>query len=343
MTDVALSYDTNGPVDQVLTEVKYTTPPPSQANFVTARTLATLVNPLDVMQIVGGYRLGNVVDLGSTTANVPGNDGLFEVVALTLDKYQVGDWVIPALPGMGTWRTLVAATVVPEGVLPFITVDKRIGRKAAEVLTINPPTAVALFHHVQDWRPGQWIVQNAGNSQVSHYVAQLARSRGVKVLLVVRDRLYNINVADQLKANGATKVVTELELLSGDVRVDGDVRLALDSVGGPTTEAMMHLLADRGTLVTYGVVSCQPVSYPGRLAFAKTLTATGFWLTKQLLADPQWKINIINTCVDLFRDGVFSVGDDITYVEATPSTLKQTYVRAIQASGKHVVVYNHDE
>ncbi|KAA8906473.1 hypothetical protein DIURU_001051 [Diutina rugosa] len=294
------------------------------------------------MQIVGGYRSGNVVDLGSTTANVPGNDGLFEVVVSTSDKYQVGDWVIPALPGMGTWRTSVAATVVPEGVLPFITVDKRIGRKAAEVLTINPPTAVALFHHVQDWRPGQWIVQNAGNSQVSHYVAQLARSSGVKVLSVVRDRSYP-KVADQLKANGATKVVTESELLNGDVTVDGDVRLALDSVGGPTTEAMMHLLADKGILITYGVVSGQPVSYPGRLAFAKTLTATGFWLTKQSLADPQWKINIINTCVDLFRDGVFSVGDDITYVEATPSTLKQTYVRAIQASGKHVVVYNHNE
>lgn len=341
MTEVALTYTTNGPVDQVVSQTTYNKPE-LQPNLVTVRTLATLVNPLDVMQITGGYRQGNVVDLGTTTANVPGNDGLFEVVETTLDKYQIGDWVIPALPGLGTWRTLVTVPVVPHGVLPFITVDKRIGIKAAQVLMINPPTALALFDYVKDWQPGQWVVQNAGNSQVSQYVAQLARARGVHVLLVVRDASFD-TVAPQLLAGGAYRVVPESQLLAGAVSLDGDVRLALDSVGGPTTAAMMNLLTDRGTMVTYGVMLGQPVSYSGHLVFSKTLTATGFWLTKRLLADPQWKINIVTRCVELFRDGVFSVPSDITYVSTSPSRLKQTYVDAIAGHGKHVIVYDgHD-
>lgn len=336
----AITYTNNGDVNTVLGETSFTVGPAQ--NCVTVKTLSTPVNPLDVAQVTGGYRGGNAVTLDGAQVYVPGNEGLYEVILSDSPLYEPGNWVIPKLPGLGTWRTH-AQVLLASDPAPFIVIDKAIGFEAARTIMINPPTAVGLFSQfVQDWRLGDWLIQNAGNSQVSQFVAELAKANKVKVISVVRDG--RGRMANQLEARGATVVVEELEFLSDDypaklAKIVGDagVRLALDSLGGPTTTQMMRCLGERGQLVTYGQLGGQPVSYPGMVMLQKSLEAKLFWLTKQTFADPEWKVATVERCVELFREGVLTPGEvhEIHY----DGDLLGAYKQAFASSGKHLVIF----
>lgn len=341
MEGTAITFEKNGPVAEVLRATPFQEQLPNgDEEYVVVKLLATPVNPLDVMQVSGGYRGGNQVRLNGDDYFVAGNEGLYEVVKLTLDHYQQGNWVIPTLPGFGTWRLGAVVKIDRSSHLPFIVIDKQIGEQAARVIMINPPTAFALFHSV-NWNKGEWLVQNAGTSQVSQYVAQLAAHHGVKVLSVVRDA----SSEARLKQRGATVVVSEKEyLLDGfdisKVTAAGVVRLALDLVGGATTGGLFRDLSDGGHFVTYGVISKQPITVSGQVLFAKSITATGFWLTKKLNGDPQWKIDTVHQCVELFAKGVFTPDTDVGLVSAGPDLLA-AYQQAISQKGKQIVVFNN--
>ena len=54
------------------------------------------------------------------------------------------------------------------------------------MLKVNPATAKFILDRYVDLKPGDWVVQNAGNSAVGRYLIQLAKAKGVHSINIVR-------------------------------------------------------------------------------------------------------------------------------------------------------------
>ncbi|EGW32681.1 uncharacterized protein SPAPADRAFT_61753 [Spathaspora passalidarum NRRL Y-27907] len=334
----------------VLNDTSFTITTPIQANQVLLRTLATPINPSDIHQIFGGYNVArNITDLGSTPnepLHVGGNEGVYEVVEVgkSVQGYEVGDHVIPLLPGFGTWRTDVLVTIEGDE-KPFVKVNGLTLEQAATI-SINPSTAYQILEqYVKDWQAGDWIVQNAGNSQVSKYLTQLARLRGLKVVSVIRDDKSQ-DVIDELYDLGATKVIKESEFLSETFDItkvtdNGNVRLALNSLGGDSVGALVKSLSVNGFLVTYGIVAGTDIVYDGRIQLFKNITTTAYWLTANTKRNPQSKVETIGKLVELYKQNKIKDVPFDKVVYSRNDDLKLAVLQAIAKTkgGKQVIVY----
>ena len=56
-----------------------------------------------------------------------------------------------------------------------------------------------------------WIIQNAGTSQASKYLTQLANLKGIKVISIIRDKNYKPEIIEELTSFHAHKIITESE------------------------------------------------------------------------------------------------------------------------------------
>ena len=325
-----------------------------QPNDVVVKTLATPINPSDVAQIFGGYndavpstRLGS--DTTPQPLSVGGNEGVFKVIQIgsNVKNYEVGDVVIPKLPGFGTWRTHAVVDITQDSDLtPFIKVNDLTIDQAATI-SINPSTAYQLLHQfVKDWKSGDWIIQNAGNSQASKYLTQLAKLINVNVLSIVRDgkpqELY-----DELYELGATKVLSESEFLHPEFNIEdvtkgeGNVRLTLNSIGGETVGGLVKGLSRNGVLATYGVLGGGKISYDGRIQLFKNISTRAYWLTANTKANPQSKVDTVEAVSKLFKEGKLKVAAYDKVKFDSTGDLKATILNTIgkSKSGKQVVIY----
>ena len=138
---------------------------------------AAAINPSHLLTLSGSY--GVQPELPA----VPGAEGIGIIgeVGKNVTNVKVGDRVmIP--PYSGTWRQQVVvkasdiAVMFPEEGDPV----------QMAMIMANPPTAWLLLKSVVDLEPGDWVIQNAGNSAVGQYVMQLAGIYGLKTVNVVR-------------------------------------------------------------------------------------------------------------------------------------------------------------
>lgn len=81
---------------------------------------------------------------------------------------KVGDLVVPAKSGLGTWRTYG----IHKGTDLF-QIDKSLERNTAAMFQVNPSTAYRLLHDFVQLSPGDFIVQNGANSAVGRFVIQV--------------------------------------------------------------------------------------------------------------------------------------------------------------------------
>ena len=180
---------------------------------------------------------------------VPGFEGAGRICAVGagVDGWAVGDRVI--LPvGFGAWREIVVADPAqlwraPDGV-------------AAEQLAlvrVNLTTAYALLKAFVDLQPGDWVVQNAANSNVGGYVAQLAEGFGVNLIDVVRRPA----LVERLIGEGRRHVLTDGPSLSDQIRAIATrpPRIAFDAVGGEATARLGACVEDHALVVCYGYLS----------------------------------------------------------------------------------------
>jgi hypothetical protein len=134
----AAIYEEYGAVDRVLQiqEVDLPAPKDLKPTEVLVRMLAAPVNPADFNMVEGVYSI-----LQELPA-VGGNEGVAEVLAFGADvkDYAVGDWVIPAEPGFGTWRT---HAVCEASDLDFVAND--IPPEYAASIAVNPCTAYRIL------------------------------------------------------------------------------------------------------------------------------------------------------------------------------------------------------
>jgi len=185
-------------------------------------------------------------DLVGTSEAVAGNEGVFEVteVGSSVTELQVGDRVVPAKSGFGTFRTF--ATARPADVI--------------KVSTELPPCyssllyAPALAHHLLtsfgDLKAGDVIVNSRAETSVGQCVAQLARARGLVVVNAPTDKAPDEEDSMKLLSElGGTEQTTCQHDFIGTPAFQkiaaelGPVKLALDAYGGgrPTARLVQAL------------------------------------------------------------------------------------------------------
>jgi len=209
---------------------------------------------------------------GPPAPTVVGNEGFGRVAAVGpgVTNVKVGDHVLA--PNLGlTWRERLIAPA--QGLFPLPDGD----RLQLAQLGSNPPSAALILSEYVDLKPGDWVVQNGGNSGVGRSLIAIAKLRGIRTISLVRRR----ELIDELKAAGADVVLTdEPATVAEAARVigKGSVPLAVDSVGGGATATLVQLLSDRGVLVTYAAASGQPLAVNALFLIGKHLTVKGFFL-----------------------------------------------------------------
>jgi len=185
---------------------------------------------------VPGYDLvGTVVGVG---AGVDGALAGRRVAAIT----ETGEWASHAL--------LNAADLIP--------VPDGLDPAEVEAVLVNGVTAWQMLHRSARVRPGQTILVHGANGGVGTILAQLARHHGVRVIGTASPRHH-----DTLRGFGVEPVdYHDPGLMVADIRelapggVDaGGVDAAFDNVGGESLRRSWELLAPKGTLVSYGMVS----------------------------------------------------------------------------------------
>ena len=296
-------YQQRGPVPQdVISAVEFTLPAPA-AGQVQVEVLAAPINPSDVLTLTGEY--GMLPPLPA----VGGNEGVGRVVAVGGDvgPFQVGQTVLlPA--GCGTWSThlnLSAKTLVPlpEGADP----------KQLAMLTVNPPTAALMLSEFVTLQPGDWVIQNAANSAVGGYLNQIAQLRGYKVVNVVRRE----SAIAAVKAEGAEIVLVDGEDLPARVRAatgEASIKLAIDCVGGLSTENLARCLALGGTLLNYGAMSGERCMISPRYFVFRDITLRGFWLSQWFKqATVQRRMEVYGELALLIAKGKLSARIQATY------------------------------
>lgn len=189
---------------------------------------------------------------------VGGFEGVGRITQCAQDvtTWTVGDRVFLPI-GYGAWQERHAVRGAnllraPEGV-------------AAEQLAlvpINLATAYLLLHAYDPLSPGDWVIQNASNSNVASYVDVFARRAGLNVIHLVR----RPDLVALLKSQGRAYVLVDSPDLKSDVAAitQAAPKIALDAVGGAATARLGACVADHGLVLSYGFLSKEPhhLDYP---------------------------------------------------------------------------------
>lgn len=248
-------------------EVAEFQPKRPESGEVLLRILAAPINPADLNTIEGTYGVKPALPA------VPGIEGCGEVVESGSADYQPGDRVI-FLRRANTWatHTTVAADALfklPAGIVPV----------QAAMLKVNPATAWRLLHGFENLQPGDWVVQNLGNSAVGRCVIQLARDLGIRTVSFVR----KAEQFGELKALGADQVLLDDEdgfAAAKEILGGANAAIAFNAVGGDSALRLMKLLRVGGTHVTYGAMGRKPITLPNGLLLFQDIRIHGLWVTR---------------------------------------------------------------
>jgi NADPH:quinone reductase-like Zn-dependent oxidoreductase len=322
-------YSQRGPVPQdVIDAVEFATPDLAPGQ-VLIKVLAAPINPSDVLTLTGHY--GMLPPLPA----IGGNEGVGDIEALgpEVTGLSLGQRVL--LPvGIGTWSTHVVADANKLMPLPNAADPVQLS-----MMTVNPPTAALMLSEFVDLQAGEWVIQNAANSAVGGYLIQIARSRGLKTVNVVRREAA---IADVRQQGDEIVLVDGPDLAKRVAAVTGGakIRLGIDAVGGAATEHLARCLAEGGTLVNYGAMSGEPCQISPTSFVFRDLTLRGFWLAHWYRkATPQQLMTVYGDIARRIAAGELHARVHATYdIDRIRDAV--TAAAAGERSGKIVVVPN---
>lgn len=322
-------YSQRGPVPQdVIDAIEFATPDlaPGQVRI---KVLAAPINPSDVLTLTGHY--GMLPPLPA----IGGNEGVGDIDALgpEVTGLALGQRVL--LPvGIGTWSTHVVADANKLMPLPNAADPVQLS-----MMTVNPPTAALMLSEFVDLQAGEWVIQNAANSAVGGYLIQIARSRGLRTVNVVRRESA---IADVRRHGDEIVLVDGPDLAKRVAAVTGGakIRLGIDAVGGAATEHLARCLAEGGTLVNYGAMSGEPCQISPTSFVFRDLTLRGFWLAHWYRkATPQQLMTVYGDIARRIAAGELHARVHATYdIDRIRDAV--TAAAAGERSGKIVVVPN---
>jgi NADPH:quinone reductase-like Zn-dependent oxidoreductase len=204
--------------------------------------------------VIGGEGVGRVASIGGSVSTVKPGD-------------------IVAIPfGTFAWSTKVVAKAADLLILPA-----KVDLQQAAMLSINPPTAVLLLEQFVPLNSSDWVVFNAANASVSNTIIAVAKSKGIKTLGLVR-RKEAIGIALQA---GADVVLVDGENVTSEAKKvinNLEIKLGLDAVGGKATKSIAEILGNNSHLVSYAIMSGEPIVVSQRDLIFKRITIHGFWM-----------------------------------------------------------------
>ena len=296
-------YNERGPDPQAFIESVEFTLPELVAGQALVQVLAAPINPSDVLTLTGLY--GMLPPLPA----VGGNEGVGKVVALGPDTKgpAIGQTVL--LPvGCGTWSSHVfvdAKTLMP---LPNDADPLQLA-----MMTVNPPTASLMLSEFLKLEAGEWVIQNVANSGVGSYLIQLAKARGFKTVNIVRRESAVAGVqeigGDVVLVDGPSLAKCVAEATGG-----AKIRLAIDAVGGISTDNLANCLSEGGILVNYGMMSGEPCQVSPASFVFRDVTLRGFWLAKWFQkASPEQRMAVFGEIAQLIASGKLKSRVQATY------------------------------
>ena len=284
---------------------------------VLVKLIASPIIPADFGSILGNY--GKLKPLPATA----GAMGIGEVVEVGNSVTDVGIGDTVRIPEeIGAWQEYCLIPVEELKVLP-----PGLDPQSACIAALNPPTVIRLLEDFGSLSSGDWVIQNAANSNVGIAIVQYAKKLGLKTVnLVRRDELIQ-----PLLDLGADKVVTEenfnpreIESLTGE----GRPKLAINSVGGHSALKILNALRSGGTHVTIGAMTFEPVRLPTRQLIFEDIRMCGFWLM-------QWRNQHTTAEVEALDNKVYSLIKDGTFNFPVAATYPVSHYRtALEHAGK---------
>ncbi|MEU6546756.1 zinc-binding dehydrogenase [Streptomyces sp. NPDC046859] len=244
-----LVHTRQGDPAQVLTLREDPDPPPRPgAGQVLVRLLVRPVHPGDLIGVEG---LPGLPEQRRPEVRTPGVEGMgvVESVGPDVRALRPGQRVA-VFPAPGTWADLVV--VAAERAVP---VPDGVSDETAALMLVNPLTLLMLYRAVENalrQRKGP-VLQTAAGSSIGRLVSAAAVRHDLPLVNLVRS------------ASGARTMRSLYPTLPVITTSDGDwreqvrrltggqdVQVVLDCVGGAMTQDLVALLADGGTLITYG-------------------------------------------------------------------------------------------
>jgi NADPH:quinone reductase-like Zn-dependent oxidoreductase len=222
---------------------------PINNDEVVIEVLYSPVNPSDLLLMRGTY------PIQPELPSVIGGEGVGRVALVGTSVTTVKSGDIVTIPfGTFAWSEKVVAKAADLIILPA-----NVNLQQAAMLSVNPPTAVLLLEEFVSLNSGDWVVLNAANASVGHSIIAVAKSKGIKTLGIVR-RKEAVDIA--LKA-GADVVLIEDENVVAEAKKatnNAEIKLGLDAVGGKATNTLAQILGNEGYLVSYAMMSREPIN-----------------------------------------------------------------------------------
>lgn len=199
--------------------------------------------------------------------------GLIDALGEGVEGVTVGQRVATAT-AHGTWAEYFLAPAAQ-----LVPVPEAIADEAAAQLLAMPLSAAMLLDFL-NVRAGDWVVQNTANGAVGKILSMLAKARGVHTLnLVRRDE----GVAELAALGIANTVSTARDGWQDEARAllgPNLARAAVDSIGGEASAALLSLLGEGGTLVSFGTMGGGAMQVPSGDLIFKQAVVKGFWGAK---------------------------------------------------------------
>ena len=262
----------------------------------------------------------------------PGFEGVVKVAALGdgITEYAIGDRVFLPM-GSPSWRE--------QAVLPAVDLIPAPQGDAAQIalLPINAPTSYLMIKDF-DIQPGDWLIQNAANSNCGRYLIEIAQSLGIHTVNVVR----------------RPELIAELEALGGDVvLLDGDdlsqrvqeatggaaIRLGVDAVNGMATARLGECLAEGGTILAYGMLTGEPCMVPSAMMWFRKLTLKGFYTAYQFADRTPAQVRQVYAEINrLFETGILRAKIAASYpLEEVKTAVAHAGRRGAEREGKVIL------
>lgn len=183
---------------------------------------------------------------------------------------------------------------------------------------VNFTTAFELLEDIVPTKEGDVIVLNAANSNVGQVITQAARGKGMRVVSVIRNRPNWAETEQLLKSCGA-ELVTTAEKLEEDLKGNSipSPILGINAVGGESANALLKALAKGGVLVTFGVMTFDPISVSAVDLIFMNKKVVGYWMAGSQSKSAANKKAKIQEAIELVLKGGLSPPKTAVFDAAT--------------------------
>ncbi|MDX3359096.1 MULTISPECIES: zinc-binding dehydrogenase [Streptomyces] len=286
-----------GEPEDVLTLREDSSPPRPGTGQVLVRLLVRPVHPGDLALV----RHAPTPPEQGPESRVPGVEGMGIVES-------VGPEVRPDLrpgrrvavfPAPGTWSDFV---VVPADLA--VPVPDGVADETAALMLVNPLTLLTLYRALEDALRGHKgpVLQTAAGSSVGRLLGAAAVRHGLRLINLERSTAG----AERTRRRYPTQPVVSTseddwrEQVRRHCGGEGG-RVVLDSVGGAMTQDLAALLADGGTLISYGQLGSGTTPLEALPLVGRELTVRGVSVLRWTDRTPEERAQDVAFALDLAR------------------------------------------